>query len=187
MSTETEKLEQLRAELALARKKHEERKTALDAARAAWEEANRALIESEQQLREDVKAADEAFREAALETYAIDPENKKPVDGIEVKLYDVMDFDKAEADTWARTNMPALLILDEKAYRKILKEVANNKALRNVPVLSTIPGTVRKEPKPNVDRDLSAYIPQEQPKAATTPFPGGTEADFDAWVDQQEA
>ena len=157
MSIDTKALEALRADLALARQKHDEKKADLDEARAAWEEAHRTLIESERQLRDDAKTADDAFREAALEAYAIDPENRKPVEGVEVKLWDAINIEASEAETWARANMPALLVLDDKAYKKVLKEVNASKTLSSI---IAMPGMVRQEPKVSVSRDLSAYVPE---------------------------
>jgi len=152
----TESLVTKRDALALARKTLEERKATLDSARAAWEKANRHLIEGVAQLEEDAQNADRELRDAALEVYAANLDNKKPIEGVEIKLWDVMDFDKQQAETWARTNMPALLALDAGAYKKLLKEVAASKTLSS---LITMPGTIRQEPKVSVAIDLTFYLP----------------------------
>lgn len=151
----TVNLEAKRAALALARQQYEARRAELDAARAAFEADHAELIAEVDSLKEAETVADVDLRDEALKIYAADLDNKKPIEGVEVKLWDVMDFDRVEAETWARANMPALLVLDTAAYKKVLKEVKDSKILSD---LIPLPGTVRLEPKVSIARDLSAYL-----------------------------
>lgn len=160
MSTDTkavlETLAAKRATLAQARAAHDTKKATLDALRQQFEQQHADLIAEVDTLKEAESAADADLRDEVLKVYAADLDNKKPLPGLEIKLWDVMDFDKAEAEVWARQNMPALLVLDTSAYKKVLKEVAASKVLSSVIIM---PGVVRQEPKVSVARDLSAYLP----------------------------
>jgi hypothetical protein len=144
--------------LATARQQYEERKATLDAARAAWEMANRNLLDSVAQLKEDMDTAETTLRERALAVYAT-TDNKKPHEAVEVKLWDTTTYDEQEALTWARLNMTGLLVLDTSAYDKLLREVRGNKNLTDV--LGDMPGHVGGIAKPSVKRDLSAWLPVE--------------------------
>lgn len=142
------------AALAKARADYEAAKAVLDAQRAAWEAEHQAEIDRVATLKHELAAREESAREAALQRYG-ETLDTKPVDGVEIKLYDTVTVDPDAATAWARTHMPALLVLDMRAYEKVLREVRSSKLLSG---LMTMPGDVVKTPKATLARDLSMYL-----------------------------
>lgn len=83
-------------------------------------------------LAEDKKTADAAVAEAEADVKALARAHfdatgeKKPVVGIEIKVYDVLKYDSAQAFAWAQNKGMALIpeCLDVKAFEKIAKATA---------------------------------------------------------------
>lgn len=73
---------------------------------------------------------------------------REPWPGVKVKLYTVVDYDRKEAELWARENAPYMLLLNHSAFEKAAK--VN---------LTGLVATLRKEPRATIARDLSAYLP----------------------------
>lgn len=150
-------------ELAQARQHYNEKKSELDALRAEFETKHADLIAEVSTLSDAQKVAEGTCRDLGLVAY-FTTQNKKPVAGVEIKLWDVATFDPLEALQWCRVNMPALLMLNAKTYEKVLRERANSKNLRDA--LPDMPGSVTEEPKTSLATDLSDYLPKEEEKAA---------------------
>lgn len=142
-------------ELAAARQEYEQKKAELDALTNAFNDLHAELISKVDELNTVKKTHEETCRNLGLVEYHATGE-KKPIDGVEVKLWDVTLFDPIEALQWCRVNMPALLMLNDKAYDKVLRERANSKNLRDA--LPDMPGQVAEEPKTSLARDLSQYL-----------------------------
>ncbi|MFA5379444.1 MAG: hypothetical protein WC455_27050 [Dehalococcoidia bacterium] len=145
------------AHLADARQRHEAAKAKLDAAKAAWEAEHAAEIAETAQLKVLQERYDQVVRDQALEVFQ-QTGNNKPHAATEVKMWDVPQYAPNEAFNWCRSNMPALLVLDEAAYEKILRAVRASKTLTDTH-LATMPGQVIEQPKVSISRNLTAYVP----------------------------
>lgn len=150
--------EQLK-ELAQARQQYTQKKAELDALREQFNEQHAVLIAEVETLSAAQKEADETCRGVGLVEY-LRTKNNKPLQGVEIKLWDTATFDPLEALQWCRVNMPALLTLNSKTYEKVLRERANSKNLREA--LPDMPGHVTEEPKVSLARDLSGYLVVEE-------------------------
>lgn len=76
--------------------------------------------------------------------------------GVKVKLYTVIKYVPKTALAWARENAPHLLMLNHDAFKRAAK----------ARLTGTI-GVVAKEPRAQIARDLSEYLPgpdQEEPE-----------------------
>jgi hypothetical protein len=143
--------------LAAARKNYEERKAELETRRAAFEAEHATLIDQVATLKTALDTVEVTTRGAALDEYARTGE-RKPHEAVEIKLWDKADYDPAAALHWCRLFMPGLLVLDAKAYDKLLREVSASQTLADV--IRDMPGTIIQEPKASLARDLTAYLPE---------------------------
>lgn len=150
--------------LAATRKAHQEKKAELDALREAFNAQHAELVAEVDRLSGVQKESEETCRNLGLVVFHTTG-NKKPFEGVEVKLWDVAAFNATEAEQWCRVNMPALLILNGKAYEKVLRERANSETLKAV--LPDMPGDVTEEPKTSLGRDLSQYLPTPEETTAS--------------------
>lgn len=98
-------------------------------------------------IRQDIKEAEAVIRGTALEHYDGTRE-KEPWPGVKIKLYTVVKYDPRAALAWAKENSPNLLTLNKSAFQKAVK--AN---------LTGPIGVVTKEPRAQIARDLSEYLP----------------------------
>jgi len=80
----------------------------------------RALAAAKQQraeAQERCDLADGELRCVALGMYALDGQ-RKPCEGVEVKLYGGLEYDPSEAETWCREHATTLLRLDKVRFEK---------------------------------------------------------------------
>lgn len=157
-SLEQEQAELKKQALTLAerRQKHAEAKARLDALRADFDKEHAALIAMESRLKAAANAVESTLRIAAVNAYhAVDEKDLIP--GVSIKVYKVAEFDLNAALEWSKRNMPALLVLNTKAYEKVLTVRADHKGLQEA--LPDMPGKVGNTPKSNITGDLSAYLP----------------------------
>lgn len=106
-------------------------------------------LEKRRKVSEAVTLLEEFVRRSALEDYTL--AGVKPmVDGVVIKLFKVLKYEKAEVERWAREKMPELLKFDEKGFEKYAKAVAET-----LPV----PGVrVEEEPRVEISGNLSMYL-----------------------------
>jgi len=142
--------------LATAREIYTQNKAELDKRQEAFDQENAALIQSVKEFKEAKEAAEKVTREVALIVFARTGVSK-PIQGVEIKQWDAVKVDPMAARSWALVNCSALLVLDLNAYDKLLREVRGNQTLGAV--FGPMPGTVEKEAKPSIDKDLGAYLP----------------------------
>lgn len=97
---------------------------------------------------EAVAMSEDAARKLAEAIYATTQE-KKPCDGVQVKVGTVYEYDAAQAFAWAQQTQMALIpeSLDVKAFEKIAKATP-------LPFV-----TAREEGRAQIATDLSAYLP----------------------------
>lgn len=140
--------------LAEARRVLAEAKTAHDSAKRAYEESAAAVIaayKAAQAVEKDAKGALDCAAEAYYETTG----DKKPIEGVEVKIDTIPTFGHMEARNWCALNMPAMLVLNEDAYAKLLREV---KASTVLSALLNLPGEMIERPKAYISHDMAAYL-----------------------------
>lgn len=104
----------------------------------------RRLAEAEARLKDAVaalEAADMQTRELAVAVYR-DTLNKRPVAGVEVRLFRRLVYDRCQVLDWCRLNAPALLTVDWAAFTKTAL------GLPGAPV------TVEDEPRAFITADL---------------------------------
>jgi hypothetical protein len=94
-----------------------EEKRLLDETRAIWERENRHTIEKVGQISKDLVEEEARLRELTLEAYEATG-NKKPAEGVGVRIGKEFLYDAKAALTWAKKESPifVLEVLDEKAF-----------------------------------------------------------------------
>lgn len=94
-----------------------------------------------------VTEADDLVRTRALAFHARTG-NRKPMTGIELKEFKVVDFDPAVALAWCEVNASVFVIhtLDKTGFRS------------SAPKMKDAPITIRQEMRPMISKDLSAYL-----------------------------
>lgn len=105
------------------------------------------LAKTEEQikvLRSQAATLENVARDTAMRGFA-ETGSKKPFVGVAIKEFITLQYDPVAALVWARSNAPEVLVLDAKAFEKTA-------VVRGAPV------TVVKEPRAQIDRDLSGYL-----------------------------
>ena len=122
------------------RKTVERAKVELAEKRAQFEVENASLIALVAGLTEQLDAYEKDLRAVAVLEYT-ESGNRKPVVGVEVKLFSVYDYDAKEAEAWGWEHRMALKF-DKTAFEKIAKA-------------SPLPFvTVREEPRTTIATQL---------------------------------
>lgn len=96
--------------------------------------------------------AEDQLKSAVLEVYK-ETEEKKPIDGVEVKIVKTMTYVPAIVLAWCRKNAPTFLIVNKKPFEKTA-------------VAMGAPVNVKDEPKCYVAKDLSIYLETATESAA---------------------
>lgn len=78
---------------------------------------------------------------------------KDIVDGLSVKINHEYFYDIHKATEWAKKNAPTMIVLDETAFKKHAKAVADTLPLRFV--------TITEKPTAVISTDLSRYLHEE--------------------------
>jgi hypothetical protein len=94
-----------------------------------------------------VAAIEAEVRKAAVEDFKFNGE-KAVYAGVQVKLFTKVEYDAKAMRDWAKANMTSLLHLDTKAVELAAKSG----------VIDEAPITITKEPRAQIDSDLSAYL-----------------------------
>lgn len=155
-------LEVLVSDLARARAEEAEADAEYKAALADFEAENAAVINRRKATKAAADAAYNALAGYGVKHYEATSE-RKPHDAVEIKL--VSDFLKpgeAEARAWALANMPGLLSVNWKTYEALFLARGQNKAIDAL--LESMPGEVMMYAKAYIARDLSAYLPAQEPE-----------------------
>ena len=141
-------LRQQLAEVAKRRAERDALAAELKDARAAFEATLGDKAARLKGLAEAVAMSEDAARKLAEAIYAT-TQDKKPCDGVQVKVGTVYEYDAAQAFAWAQQTKMALIpeSLDVKAFEKIAKATP-------LPFV-----TAREEGKAQLATDLSAYLP----------------------------
>src|SRR3990167_809369 len=89
-----------------------------------WNDKNRELLDKITELESSLVNSENTLRSQAVADYvltaACGKENKNPIPGIEIKLFQEIRYDPTEAFVWAKEHNLALA-LDVKAFEKIAK------------------------------------------------------------------
>ncbi len=75
---------------------------------------------------------------------------QKPPPGVTIKTFTVVEYDRDEAERWARAHFPAVLVLDPRRFEKAVKDKLADGA----------PVTVVNDVRAQISSDLSAYLEQ---------------------------
>lgn len=117
---------------------------------ALTEEARLATLAEEAEREAKVKLA-EAEAAAKVEALAeFDGSNKRPLPGVEIKVFHKVYYNPKDALAWCRANAPNLLVLDAKRFEKGISDGT----------LLDVPGAVAEialEPRAQLASDLSEY------------------------------
>lgn len=93
---------------------------------------------------EALTVAENQLKSAVLEVYK-ETQEKKPIDGVEVKIVKTMTYIPAIVLAWCWKNAPTFLIVNKKPFEKTAVEMG-------------APVKVKQEPKCYVAKDLSSYL-----------------------------
>ena len=105
-----------------------------------------ALREQHQAAKMAVSEAEAQARSAALAEYAASGE-RKPAPGIEIRLWQVVDFDEQAATDWCRVHAPNYLTVDAKRFREAASTLVG------------APLVVRAEPRASLrNAEIAAYL-----------------------------
>lgn len=120
----------------------------LDDATALFLDSWQEVVDARKATIEQLTVAECDLKDSALAHYAATGE-RKPFQGVEVKVKSVLSYDTAEALAWAKSTTLALVpeSLDVKAFEKLAKATA-------LPFV-----TVHDRPQAQIARDLSAVLP----------------------------
>jgi len=135
-----------------------EAKALLARRQARFEEENTALLQAMKDRTAALAEAEARVKAHAVEHYEATGE-KKPCDGLEVKLYHLPTYDKINATQWAQDHPEkGLLVLDEALYKKLLKVARENK----LPDWADAPGELVEDPRAQIASDLNKIFPIEE-------------------------
>ena len=104
---------------------------------------------AKKEVEENASFLDGFIRKAALEQFNT-TKAKPTIAGVTVKIFKLLRYEKAAAESWAREKMPELFKLDEKGFEKYAKAVADT-----VPVPCV---TFEEDPRVEISSDLSMYL-----------------------------
>lgn len=102
--------------------------------------------------KEALSEAETSLKTAVLEVYE-ETEERKPIDKVEVKIFESLKSDPLADLAWCRANAPTLLIVDKKAYAKTAVAIG-------------APVHVIKTAKCTIAKDLSSYLEAATESAA---------------------
>lgn len=102
-----------------ARERYADAKAVLDAAKYEWEQQHMAEIEEIAKAAGERDAIEGRLRTMAVAAYKETGE-RKPAPGVEVKMFDTIDYNREAAFEWAKEHGLALR-LDDAAFRNIAK------------------------------------------------------------------
>jgi|GEM_PF-2438046 len=105
-----------------------------------------------EQVGESLSDAEDQLKSAVLELYE-ETKEKKPINGVEIKIVKTMTYISAIVLAWCRKNAPTLLIVNKKPFEKTAVEMG-------------APVKVKQEPKCYIAKDLSSYLDSAKESAA---------------------
>lgn len=147
--TPTDLLRQQLAEVAERRAKAETMASLLKAMRDEFDADNAEVIAEAARAKAALAESDANARALVVAMYQSDPQkNKKPAEGVTVRVTKVYTYDPVTALDWAREKKLALIpeSLDEKAFLEIAKATP-------LPFV-----TITEEPSATLASDLSQYL-----------------------------
>lgn len=104
----------------IARRARDYDKKCLEALQDEFNDRNAARIESLRINKERCEESESLLREKTLDAFALDPTNKKPADGVGIRIVTKISYDLAEAFAWAKAHTVCLK-LDDKAFEALAK------------------------------------------------------------------
>jgi len=149
-------------EVAVLRFKLQQAKGTLATAQEQFAASHAGLIAEIQDLEASVYETEKRLKGDTLLHFQTTG-TKKPCDGLEVKVFKVLDYNAHDALVWSKRHPDkGLLQLDRKLYDKLLKIAREN----DLPDWADAPGTVVEEPRVQIAVDLTKMFPIEEIAAA---------------------
>jgi|GEM_PF-5228641 len=155
--TELNKLNDLVIELAEARRSATESQQKYDEAFADWESANEQLVLRRDGDKAYASALEDELRAATAEYYKATGE-KKPHPAVGIRVGKRAIYDPDEARRWAIEHADGLLTLDDKRYKKALRDGT----------LADMPGEVQEYVTVTISRDIDKSISRHLAASAMT-------------------
>lgn len=102
------------------------------------------------EVKASAAAVTERAKELALDDFYV-TENRRPAEGVQVKLFSKVDYQRDEAEKWCLGHACKYLILDARAFEKA------------APVLRDLgaPVQLTRDPRVSIATDLSAWLTSE--------------------------
>lgn len=94
----------------------------LKAQRDVWEVENAKLLADAKQAAEDLSREESKLRQLALKSYLQDG-NKKPAEGLGIRIGTALVYDETATKAWAMKTMPGFLQLDRPGFEAWAKQV----------------------------------------------------------------
>ena len=111
--------------------------------------ALQAAQESRKKLSESIALLETFIRKSALDDFSRAGVKPK-VEGVVIKMFKTLKYERGAAEKWAREKMPELFKFDEKGFEKYAKAVADT-----VPVPCV---KIEEEPRVEISSNLSMYL-----------------------------
>jgi len=111
--------------------------------------ALQAAQESRKKLSESINLLEDFIRKSALDDFSRAGVKPK-VEGVVIKLFKTLKYERGAAEKWAREKMPELFKFDEKGFEKYAKAVAETMP---VPCVK-----IEEEPRVEIATNLKMYL-----------------------------
>ncbi|HOW90805.1 MAG TPA: hypothetical protein PK883_00695 [Anaerolineaceae bacterium] len=106
-------------------------------------------IEKKRKVSEAVSLLESFIRKSALEDYTRAGVKPK-VEGVVIKLFKTLKYERGAAEKWAREKLPELFKFDEKGFEKYAKAVAETMPVPCV--------TIEEEARVEISTNLKMYL-----------------------------
>jgi len=124
--------------------------TTVKGSREFWEEENAHLLIEQKMCKEAVEMSESKLKETSIALFK-ETSNKAPGPGVEIKMFQVLNYEPLEAFNWARDTGLALQ-LDKKIFEKIAKADPPDFV------------TITEEPKVTIATDLGKVLGEKGEK-----------------------
>ena len=104
--------------------------------------------EERKKLCESISLLETFIRKSALDDFT--RAGVKPLEGVVIKMFKTLKYERASAEKWAREKMPELFKFDEKGFEKYARAVADT-----VPVPCV---KIEEEARVEISSNLSMYL-----------------------------
>jgi len=102
----------------------------------------------------EIQMLDEQIRYEAI-CYYMETGDKKPIEGVGIRVMTKVNYDEHKATDWCTTNLPAALTVNKKVFEKIVKEMPEESLPDYI--------SIEEQPSATISSDLSYWqtLPKE--------------------------